>query len=80
MSTQVTQNRLRDILYKKGITSYRLAKMVGRRTNVISRAVSGIHIPKDDLKQEIADALDMEVSDIFYFSADTSSKNKSQNN
>ena len=63
----VIGNRLAEVLEKKGLTAYRLAKMLGRYQHVIGRVVTGKRNASDALKLEIADALGMKVSEIFFF-------------
>jgi len=63
----VTKNRIADILREEGISAYRLAKRIGRRTHVITRVMDGRRKASDKLKSDISAGLGRSVSNVFSF-------------
>lgn len=57
--------RLKEVLKEKGITGKTLSDKVGVTPTSISHIVKGNHFPKPELLLSIADALDVDVRELF---------------
>lgn len=57
--------RLKEVLKEKGMTGKQLSEKVNVTPASISNIVSGDGIPRKDLLLQIAEALDVDVKDLF---------------
>lgn len=59
-------NRIRQLRADLGLTQRELASMVGVLPSAIANYESGERIPRDEIKQRIADIGDRSVEEIFF--------------
>lgn len=57
--------RLKEILLERGMTGKDLSEQVGVSTVAISNIVSGNSFPKPELLKKIAEALDVDIRELF---------------
>jgi len=57
--------RLRELLKEKNMTGKQLAEQVGISTVAVSKIVSGNSFPRPEVLRKIAEALDVELRDLF---------------
>lgn len=60
--------RIKELRKAKNLKQSELAELVGIETTSICKIESGNHFPKEDNLEKIAEALDVEIKDLFAFS------------
>ena len=60
--------RIKELRIKNNIKQAELAEIIGIEPRSISRIESGFHFPKDEHLEKFANALNVEIKDLFEFS------------
>lgn len=60
-------SNIRKAIHDKGYTQVGFAKKVGKTTSQINRYCLGKTMPSPDIFKEIADALDLDIEQLFYY-------------
>ena len=68
--------RIKELLKEKAIAGKDLADMVGVSPNTISNVVKGNNFPKPELLKAIAEALDVDIRELFYPTKEASERNR----